>query len=266
MCCRGSSVACSTCSKTSPVRIFLAGATGAIGQRLVPLLVDAGHQVVGTTRSATRKDALIAQGAEPVVIDMYDAPAVQRAVAEARPDVVVHQLTDLPRKIEPDHLAEVLGRNARMRREGTHNLVTAALAAGVRRIIAQSILWAYAPGPEPHGEDDPLDVSAQGPRAITVGGVIALERSVLDSPPLDGVVLRYGHLYGPNTGAEHADPPAVHVDAAARAALLAIESARSPIYNIAEPNAYASTDRARRELDFTPARRGSLPSRPPSPA
>lgn len=232
------------------MRIFLAGASGAIGQRLVPLLVDAGHDVVGTTRSATKADALRTLGVQPVVVDIYDASAVQRVVEEARPDIVIQQLTDLPTKIEPSQLAEALQRNARIRREGTPHLVDAALAAGVRRFIAQSILWAYASGPEPHGEDDPLDVGAQGTRAITVGGVVALERLVLDSPPMNGVVLRYGHLYGPNTGTERADPPAIHVDAAARAALLALESARSTIYNIAEPNAYASTDRARRELGF----------------
>jgi nucleoside-diphosphate-sugar epimerase len=228
----------------------LAGAAGAIGQRLVPLLIEAGHQVVGTTRSASKADGLRAAGASPVVVDMYDAPAVHRAVADARPDVVVHQLTDLPQKIEPGQMMEAIQRNARIRREGTQNLVDAALAAGVRRMIAQSIAWIYAPGPEPHDEDAPLDLHAQGLREITVGGVVALERLVLHSPPLDGVVLRYGHLYGAHTGAERADPPAVHVDAAAGAALLAIENARSTIYNIAEPNAYASTDRARRELGF----------------
>jgi len=236
------------CVDGQDVRVLLAGATGAIGQRLVPLLIEAGHEVVGTTRATEKSAALRAVGVEPVVVDMYDAPALQRAVADARPDIVIHQLTDLPRKIEPSHLTEAIQRNARIRREGTQHLVDAALAVGVRRMIAQSIAWIYAPGPEPHDEDDPLDLHARGSREITVGGVVALERLVLHSPLLNGVVLRYGHLYGPNTGAERADPPAVHVDAAAKAALLAIDKARSSVYNIAEPNKYASTERARREL------------------
>jgi nucleoside-diphosphate-sugar epimerase len=111
----------------------------------------------------------------------------------------------------------------------------------------------YAPGPQPHGEDDPLDVDAVGTRAITAQGVATLERLALASPPIDGVVLRYGHLYGPGTGADAADVPSLHVDAAARAAVLAIEKGRSGIYNIAEPNAYLSTDKARRELGFDPS-------------
>ncbi|HZS60887.1 MAG TPA: NAD(P)-dependent oxidoreductase [Gemmatimonadaceae bacterium] len=235
------------------MRIFLAGATGAIGQRLVPRLIEAGHDVVGTTRSASRAEGLRAAGVSPVVVDVYDAPSIHRAVADARPDVVIQQLTDLPQNLEPSQMTEGIRRNARIRREGTQHLVSAALAAGVRRMIAQSIAWIYAPGPEPHDEDDPFDLHAQGLREITVGGVVALERLVLHSPPIEGVVLRYGHLYGPNTGADRADPPAIHVDAAALSALLAMEKARSPIYNIAEPNAYASTERARRELGFDPA-------------
>lgn len=235
------------------MRIFLAGAAGAIGQRLVTLLIDEGHDVIGTTRSASKAEALRATGAEPVVVDMYDAPAVRRAVAEARVDIVVQQLTDLPQKLEPSQMAEALQRNARIRREGTPHLVAAALAAGVTRFIAQSIAWIYAPGPEPHSEDDPIDIGAQGTRAITVGGVVELERLVLSSPGLSGVVLRYGHLYGPNTGADRADAPAIHVDAAASAALLAIDKARSTVYNIADPNPYASTDRAHSELGFDPS-------------
>jgi nucleoside-diphosphate-sugar epimerase len=118
-------------------------------------------------------------------------------------------------------MAEGTQRNARMRREGTQNLVAAALAAGVHRLVAQSIAWMYAPGPQPHGEDDPLDVHAAGTRAVTAEGVATLERLTTSSPPIDGVVLRYGHLYGPGTGASTAEAPALHVDAAAAAAVLA---------------------------------------------
>jgi gentisate 1,2-dioxygenase len=111
----------------------------------------------------------------------------------------------------------------------------------------------YAPGLEPHSEDDPLDLDAQGTRAITVGGVATLERLTLSSSPIDGIVLRYGHLYGPGTGtAATNDVPCLHVDAAAFAALLAIEKAHRGVYNIAEPNGYLSIEKARLEFGFDP--------------
>src|SRR5439155_13518484 len=149
------------------MRIFLAGATGAIGRRLVPLLLGAGHDVVGTTRSMSKADALRAAGVEPAVLDVFDAAGLARAVSAARPEIVVHQLTDLPPGLDPSRMAEGTLRNARMRREGTENLVAAALQAGVPRLVAQSIAWMYAPGREPHTEEDPLDVHAEGTRAIT---------------------------------------------------------------------------------------------------
>jgi nucleoside-diphosphate-sugar epimerase len=232
------------------MKIFLAGATGAIGRRLVPLLLNARHCVIGTTRSTTRADAMRATGAEPVVVDVFDAPALSAAVLEAQPDIIVHQLTDLPRGLDPSQMTEGTQRNARMRSQGTQNLVAAALGAGVRRVVAQSIAWMYAPGKEPHSEDDVLDIDASGTRAITVAGVATLERLTTSSPPIDGVVLRYGHLYGPGTGSHTAEAPALHVDAAAWAAVLAIEKARRGIYNIAEPSGYLSTEKAQRDLGF----------------
>src|SRR5215470_12674747 len=120
------------------MRIFLAGATGAVGKRLVPLLRKAGHHVVGTTRSSAKGDALRAAGVEAVVV-VFDAPALARAVAAARPEVVIHQLTDLPPALDPGRMAEAGPRNARVRSEGTENLVRAALASGARRLVAQSI-------------------------------------------------------------------------------------------------------------------------------
>ena len=237
------------------MRIFLAGAAGAIGKRIVPLLLEAGHHVVGTTRSTAKADALLAAGVQPVVVDVFNASALSRAVSAARPDIMVHQLTDLPPSLDPARMAEGTRRNARTRREGTRNLVDAALAAGVHRFVAQSIAWMYAPGPEPHGEDDPLDLHAPGTRAITADGVATLERLTIASPSIDGVVLRYGHLYGPGTGADAAEIPSLHVDAAAWAVLPAIKKARNGIYNLAEPNRYLSTDKARRELGFDPSAR-----------
>lgn len=234
--------------------VFLAGAAGAIGRRLVPLLLEAGYEVFGSTRSKARAEGLKALGVEPAVVDVFDAEALSRAVAAHHPEIVIHQLTDLPRGLDPARMADAIARNARIRVDGTRNLVDAAIAAGVHRLIAQSMTWAYAPGAEPHGEDDPLDLAAEGPRATSVRGVAALEQAVLNASPIEGVVLRYGQLYGPGTGA---DAPAgnapLHVDAAAQAALLAIDRARPGIYNVAGANAYADTGKARRELGWDPA-------------
>ena len=233
------------------MKIFLAGATGAIGRRLVPLLLAAGHEVTGTTRSEGKAGALRTAGVLPLVVDVFDASSLSRAVATVKPDVVVHQVTDLPPGLDPSRMAEATPRNAHVRKEGTRNLVSAALQAGVRRFVSQSIAWIYAPGGEPHGEDDPLDVHAEGSRAITVDGVATLERLTLSSTPLVGTVLRYGHLYGPGTGARSIpESPSLHVDAAASAALLAIEKERSGTYNIADRNGYLSIAKARRELGF----------------
>lgn len=231
-------------------RIFLAGATGVIGRRLAALLRDAGHHVTGTTRDASKAAALRAIGVDPMVVDVFDRDALARAVASATPEIVVHQLTDLPRGLDPARMDDAIRRNARLRTEGTRNLVDAAVAAGARRLIAQSIAWAYAPGAEPHVESDPLDVGAQGIRAVSVGGIVALERAVLDAP-LQGVVLRYGQLYGPGTGTDAATGTSpVHVDAAARAALFAVDRGARGIYNIAEPNPHVSAGKALIELGW----------------
>ena len=235
--------------------IFLAGATGAIGRRLGTLLVRAGYTVSGTTRSAEKAAALRAGGVEPIVVDVFDAPALTAAMKQVRPDLVIHQLTDLPLGVDPARMAAYgTQRNARMRTEGTQRLIDAALAAGVHRVIAQSIAWVYAPGPEPHSESDPLDLATEGARGVTMNGVATLERLVLSSAPIAGTVLRYGHLYGPDTGSEVAGtPPVVHVDAAASAALLAVDKGQTGVYNIAEPSGYLSVDKARSELGWNPA-------------
>ena len=195
------------------MRIFLAGATGVIGRRIVPLLVEQGHAVTALTRRPEAADALRAQGVEAVVGDVYDRDAVFAAVRGA--EVVMHQLTDLR---ERDFAA-----NARLRVEGTRNLVDAALAAGARRMIAQSIAFAYGPGDGPAREDEPLDPER--------GAVAALEAATAELP--EWVVLRYGLFYGPGTwydrGASTEDIVAgpdvtsfVHVDDAAAAAVQAL--------------------------------------------
>ncbi|MET9499802.1 NAD(P)-dependent oxidoreductase [Streptomyces sp. NPDC006552] len=218
------------------MRIFVAGATGAIGRRLLPLLIEAGHDVIGATRTPDGAQHLRALGAHAHRLDALDAEAVTAALAEHTPDVVMHQLTSLAAGNPAD--------NARIRIEGTRNLVDAAKRAGVDRIIAQSISWAYEPGTTPAREQDPLDIHAGAPRATTIGGIRALEDAAAELP--HHVVLRYGTLYGPGTwfapGGLMADKltagalPAndgissfVHVDDAARAALAALDWANGPV-------------------------------------
>ncbi|TYB90407.1 NAD(P)-dependent oxidoreductase [Micromonospora sp. WP24] len=159
------------------MRILLAGSTGVIGRRLAPLLTAQGHEVIGLARNG------------PLAVDVFDRDAVVAAVRDVRPDAVLHQLTSLS---TGDRAA-----NARLRRVGTRNLVDAALAAGVRRIVAQSITWAYEPGAEPATEETPFDLHAVEPRQHTVAAVAALESAVQEAP--EWVVLRYGTLYGPDT-------------------------------------------------------------------
>jgi nucleoside-diphosphate-sugar epimerase len=175
------------------VRIFLAGASGAIGRQLVPLLVAAGHEVAGTTRSGAKVEMLRELGAEPVVLDVYDAEELREAVAAFGPELVMHQLTDLPS--DPAQISTKAADNARVRTEGTRNLIAAAQAAAAPRFLAQSIAWRL-PG-EAHA---PVEEH---------------ERMVLE---VGGVVLRYGRFYGPGTYHEHdrPEPPFIHVAEAAR--------------------------------------------------
>jgi len=180
------------------MRILVAGASGVIGQRRVRLLAASGHAVTGTTRSPTRAVDVRASGATPLVVDIFDAMRLADAVAAARPEVIVHQLTDLPDRLDPRAASDVSIRNARIRDEGTRNLVAAAVRAEARRLVAQSIAWLYA-GPPPHRENDPLDTGAEGGRRTSVMGVVALEEQVMAVPRLEGLVLRYGQLYGSGT-------------------------------------------------------------------
>jgi nucleoside-diphosphate-sugar epimerase len=179
------------------MRIFVAGATGVIGVRLVPLLVADGHVVAGMTRSAHKAGLLRELGAEPVVCDVFDADALTEAMTAFGPDIVFHQLTDLPDSAADRQAAA--DRNDRMRRAGTRNLLLAAAAARAQRVIAQSISW---------------ELPSESRRAVTAEH----ERAVLQA---GGVVLRYGQLHGPGTYYEAAPPPPprIHVDDAARQTL-----------------------------------------------
>jgi len=219
----------------------------------MPLLRKAGHDVVGMTRSADAARDMKALGVEPTIVDVFDAEALKRLAMAARPDVVMHQLTDLPRVLNDDaQLAAAYPRNARIRTEGTRNLVAAAKAAGAKRFIVQSVAFAYLPGKEPYVETDPLNL-VDGPRRVTVRAAADMEEQVLQSG-MEGIVLRYGLLYGPGTwSGGPTRKPSVHVDAAAQAALLVVTLGAPGIYNIADDEGTVSIAKARKDLGFDPA-------------
>ncbi len=236
------------------MRVFLAGATGVIGRQLVPLLLADGHQVTATTRSPAKLQALRELGADAVAVDALDADAMRAAVCEARPDAVIDQLTSIPARIEPRRLERDFAVNDRLRSEGTRILVGAAQAAGVERILAQSIAFSYAPGPPGtlHSEQDPLLAPTDAPKAYrrSAGAIRELERTVLDA---DGVVLRYGYFYGAGSAVSRTGSMAqdlarrrlplvgrgqgvwsfIHVEDAARATLAAFAAGSGP-YNIVD--------------------------------
>jgi nucleoside-diphosphate-sugar epimerase len=210
------------------MKVLVAGATGVVGRRIVPLLVARGDRVVGLTRNAARAGVLRAAGVEPVVVDVVDGKALNAVVRAVRPDVVLHQLTDLTGQ---DRVA-----NARLRTIGTRNLVDAARAAGTRRIVAQSIAFGYQDGGVPAMEDVPLRAG--------LAGVPELESAVAELP--EWVVLRYGLFYGPGTWyapdgamadsaragdlvADESVTSFVHVDDAAAAAVAALEWPSGPV-------------------------------------
>ncbi len=242
------------------MRVFLAGATGVIGRPLVAELIAAGHHVTGMTRSPEKADALRAAGAEPVVADALDAAAVMSAVGEARPDAVIHQLTAIPARLDPRKIERDFALTDRLRTEGTTHLVAAAQASGVQRILAQSVAFAYEPGPTGtvHGEDDPLIIVPPGNFRRSAAALAELERTVLGA---GGLVLRYGYFYGPHsavsrTGAMCAEVARrrlpiigkgqgvwsfIHVEDAAAATVDALSRGDSGAYNIVddEPAAVA---------------------------
>ncbi|MBA2382203.1 MAG: NAD(P)-dependent oxidoreductase [Chloroflexi bacterium] len=232
------------------MQVMVFGATGAIGRPLVAMLRAAGHEVVGTTRSVDRAEELRAAGVEPVVVDAFDAGSVLATVAAARPDVIINQLTDLAAGFDDASLR----RNARLRIIGTRNIVEAMLAAGVRRLLAQSAAWLYAPADHPRTEDDPL--RSVGVDDAVLPGIVELERLTLTTPGVDGIVLRYGFLYGPGTVSDRPqDRPPVHVAAAARAASLAIDRGGPGIYNVVDDGADVSNTRSRNVLGWAPTER-----------
>jgi nucleoside-diphosphate-sugar epimerase len=236
------------------MRVFVAGASGAVGRPLVRQLVDAGHEVTGTTRRNDRAKEIRAAGAEAAVCDCLDADALREAVIATRPEVVVHQLTALPREIDPRD-PETYAATNRLRTEGTRNLIAAAAAAGSRRLVAQSIVLVYEPsGSWVKDEDAPTAGGAPGHLGEAMRAMLDLERQVGGAEGVEGLVLRYGFFYGPGTAfapdGSYADQVRrrrfpvigrgegtfsfIHVDDAAAAAVAAVERGAPGIYNITD--------------------------------
>jgi nucleoside-diphosphate-sugar epimerase len=220
----------------------------------LPKLVEAGHEVTAMTRSEAKSEALRAAGVVPAVCDVFDPDALREAVVAASPEVVVHELTDLPPNLDPRKADKQTAGNDRIRVEGTRNLVTAAVAAGAKRMVAQSIAFAYAPGGSLKQESDPLFHDAPWPFSRSVEALEALEGAVTQTEGLDGLVLRYGFFYGPGSGYASDGSIAqqvrkrrfpivadgsgvfsyVHVDDAADATVAAVEHGQPGIYNIVD--------------------------------
>jgi nucleoside-diphosphate-sugar epimerase len=234
-----------------PMRVFLAGATGAIGRRLVPQLVAAGHEVTATTTSPAKVELLRALGATPVVVDGLDAGAVGEAVARARPDAIVHQMTALGAGTDLRHFDRAFAKTNELRTTGTENLLAAARAAGVERFVAQSYAgWPSARSGAPLvTEDEPLDPDPAPGQRETHAAIRVLETAVTEAP-LEGIVLRYGSFYGPGATEPMVEMlrkrrvPIVgdgagvwswiHLDDAASATVAALERGRPGFYNVVD--------------------------------
>lgn len=259
------------------MRVLVAGATGAIGQRLVPRLVEAGHEVFGMTRSESKQQALYEQGAVPVVADALDREQVADAVAKAEPEVLVHELTAIPDALDLRHFDRSFAQTNRLRTEGTDNLLAAAQAVGVRKVVAQSFFSAYArTGTWVKTEDDPLDPHPVKQMRGVVAAIRHVEQEVLGASWTEGVVLRYGGFYGPGTsltdGAEQVELvrrrrfPIVgdgagvwsflHIADAADATVAAVERGSRGVYNITD-------DEPAPVREWLPALAAELGAKPP---
>lgn len=259
------------------MRVFLAGATGAIGSRLVPQLVEADHQVTAITRRAENLAGLYELGAEPILCDVFDAGKLGSAVATAEPDAVINQLTNLPQSLKPRKLNEYYAANNRVRQEGTKNLLSAALGAGVRRFVSQGAAYWYAPtGEEVKKEEAPLYLDAPPPIGPAVQTIKGVEDTVLSAEGIEGVILRYGMFYGPGTwyakdgdvgrqvrkrrypmiGKGEGIFSFIHVDDAATATVAALEGARPGVYNVVD-------DDPARAAEWMPLYAEALGAKPP---
>ena len=239
------------------MKIFIAGATGVIGRALVPMLQKSGHTITAITRTPGHAAALQAMGVAPVICDVFDRQKLQSVLVDASPDAVIHQLTALPDRIDPRKIQQVLAPTNRLRTEGTQILMDAAKAAGVRKFIAQSVSFYYAPtSAQPATECDPLYIDAPAAFVDAVQALSELERITLETASVDGIVLRYGYLYGSGTvyapdGTFTADVrnrkipiigngngifSFIHVEDAAAATVLALHQGKPGIYNIVDDN------------------------------
>jgi nucleoside-diphosphate-sugar epimerase len=238
------------------MRIFVAGASGAVGDRLVPMLVHGGHDVVAMTRSPGNADALRAIGAEPAVADGLDRGAVMQAVMRAEPEVVIHQMTALSKATNIKKFDDEFALTNRLRTEGTDHLVEAARAAGARRLIVQSYAaWPYErTGTGLKTEDDPLDPDPPANQRRSLAAIRHAERAALEAADLEGVALRYGAFYGPGTGltsggylveavAKRKFPIVgdgagvwsfVHIDDVASATMAAVDHGAPGVYNVVD--------------------------------
>jgi nucleoside-diphosphate-sugar epimerase len=237
------------------MKVFVAGATGAMGKQLVPQLLAAGHQVVGMTRSESKQAVLRELGAESVVADALDPEQVASAVAAAEPDVIVHQLTAIA-TLDLRHFDRSFALTNRLRTEGTDHLLSAGRAVGVERFVAQSFTgWPYArTGGPVKSEDDPLDPSPAREMRESLAAIRHLEEAVVGADWTEGIVLRYGGFYGPGTsmapGGEQIEMvrkrriPVVgngagvwsfiHIADAAEATVAAVDHGRRGIYNVVD--------------------------------
>jgi nucleoside-diphosphate-sugar epimerase len=237
------------------MRIFVAGASGAVGRPLVDRLVADGHSVVGTTRDEARARTLRAQGAEAAVLDAFDAAALRAAVLAAEPEVVIHQLTALPAQADPKLMPAALALTNRLRRETVPTLLTAATEAGARRALVQSIAFVTRPDGSPvHDEDAPLYLDAPEQFRDNIAAVRDLEAATTGAADIEGLVLRYGFYYGPHTwyakdgtmgdllrkrrypiiGGGEGHMSFVHLDDAVDATVRALDRGTPGIYNITD--------------------------------
>jgi nucleoside-diphosphate-sugar epimerase len=240
------------------MRVFVAGATGAIGRHLVPQLVEAGHEVTATTRTEAKFDHLWNLGAQPVLVDGLDAAAIGEAVAHAEPDAIIHQMTSLAGGQDLRRFDRMFAVTNQLRTVGTDNLLAAARAAGVRRFVAQSFTgWPYERvGGPVKTEEDPLDPNPPKNQRASLAAIRHVERAVTEAP-VEGVVLRYGAFYGPGASDELVDfirkrkLPVIgngagiwsfiHISDAAAAAVAALEHGRG-IYNIVDDDPAPTKD------------------------
>jgi nucleoside-diphosphate-sugar epimerase len=237
------------------MKIFVAGATGVIGRQLVPRLIAAGHEVIGTTRSESKSRELYDLGATPAIVDAFDRDQVIAAVAQAQPDVIIHEMTAID-SIDMRRFDECFALTNRLRTEGTDNLLAAAKAVGVKRFVAQSYAsWAYERiGGPIKSEDDPADPRPAREMRETAKAIHHTEQAVLDADWTVGIVLRYGGFYGPGTSLDRDGEQTelvrkrrfpivgdgagiwsfIHVADAAEATVAAIEHGERGIYNIVD--------------------------------